>query len=274
MSAARQTSSLALVGVLLREPALLLGDASAGAHDDDPLRDRLAVLAPRLLGITVFGAAIFGLVLGSYRGDLQYAYAAIKTPMLLLIPVLIGLPAIRAFHDACEISVSWSHLALASLVSIARTAVLAAACGPILWLYLSMHPDYHRAVLAMAACLCLVGLPGLMTLLDSLPRGGRNRPLASFASVAVLGVLLAQSGWLLRPFVVRPRAEISFLRDVEADVFSSLASTGSSARGHYRGWDARGAGLLGRERQPSHDATSVEPPMVQPAEPAVEESPR
>ena len=53
---------------------------------------------------------------------------------------------------------------------------------------------------------------------------------------------------LLRPFVVRPRAEVSFLRPVEANVFTSLASTGRSARGHYRGWDARGAGLLGRER--------------------------
>lgn len=239
-----QASSLALVGVLLREPALLFGEA----QDDDQLRDRLALLAPRLLGITVVGAAIFGLVLGSYRGDLQYAYAAIKTPMLLLIPILIGLPAIRAFHDACEVSISWSRLALASLIAVARTAVLAAATGPILWLYLSMHPDYHRAILAMAGCLCLVGCPGLLTLLDSLPRGGRHRPLASFASIAVLGILLAQSGWLLRPFVVRPRAEISFLRSVEADVFSSLKSTGSSARGRYRGWEAEGAGLLGRER--------------------------
>ncbi|WP_052548222.1 hypothetical protein [Enhygromyxa salina] len=250
MSAGSPTSSLALVGVLLRDPALLLGTASADAHDEANVSDRLAVLAPRLLGITVAGAAIFGLVIGSYRGDLQYAYAAIKTPLLLLIPILIGLPAIRAFHDACEVSISWSRLALASMVAIARTAALAAACGPILWLYLSMHPDYHRAVLAMAGCLCLVGLPGLMTLLASLPGGGRHRPLASFASVAVLGVLLAQSGWLLRPFVVRPRAEISFLRDVEANVFSSLASSGSSARGHYRGWDARGAGLLGREESP------------------------
>lgn len=266
MSGAPQTSSLALVGVLLREPALLLGGEATDAQDDDLLRDRLALLAPRLLGITVVGAAIFGLVLGSYRGELQYAYAAIKTPMLLLLPILIGLPAIRAFYDACEVSISWSRLALASLISVARTAVLAAACGPILWLYLSMHPDYHRAVLAMAGCLCLVGCPGLLTLLDSLPRGGRHRPLASFASIAVLGVLLAQSGWLLRPFVVRPRANVTFLRVIEADVFSSLASTGSSARGNYRGWEARGAGLLGRDRaqrteQPNTDGarTDAEP---------------
>ena len=234
---------LELTGLLLREPERLLGRD----RDDEQTSDHLALLAPRLLAITIFGAALLGMVIGSYRGELQYLYAALKTPLLLLLPVLIGLPAIRAFHGACDVEVAWSRLALAALVSVARTSVLAAACAPVLWLYLSLHPDYHRAVLSMAGCLALVGVPGLLTLIAALPDGGRQRPLASFASVAVLGVLLAQSGWLLRPFVVRPRAEVSLLRPVEADVFSSLASTGSSARGRYGGWNAEGAGLLGRE---------------------------
>jgi hypothetical protein len=240
-----QATTLAVVGVLLRQPEQLL------ANDDDAAeRDRLALLAPRLLGITVIAAAIFGLVIGSYRGELQYLYAAIKTPALLLLPVLIGLPAIRAFHGACELEISWSRLALGALIAVARTAVLAAACGPVLWLYLSLAPDYHRAILAMSACLIAVGAPGLWTLVRALPTGGRHRPLASFASLVVLGVLLAQSGWLLRPFVVRPRAEVSFLRPVEADVFSSLASTQRAAKGDYRGWNATPGGLLGNHRNP------------------------
>lgn len=252
-------SILKLAGVLLREPERLIGRE----RDEEQTIDNLALLAPRLLAITLLGAALFGVVIGSYRGEMQYLYAALKTPLLLLIPVLIGLPAIRAFHDACEIEVAWSRLALAALVSVARTAVLATACAPVLWLYLSLHPDYHRAVLSMAACLALVGLPGLLTMIAALPEGGRQRPLASLASVAVLGILLAQSGWLLRPFVVRPRAEITLLRSVEADVFSSLASTGSSARGHYRGWEAEGAGLLGRtaasEPEPTEQEQELQP---------------
>jgi hypothetical protein len=264
MHAQPQLDTLKLAGVLLREPERLIGRD----RDDEQTLDNLALLAPRLLAITLFGASLFGVVIGSYRGDMQYLYAALKTPLLLLLPVLIGLPAIRAFHDACEIEVAWSRLALAALVSVARTAVLAAACAPVLWLYLSMHPDYHRAVLAMAACLALVGLPGLLTLIAALPEGGRQRPLASFASVVVLGILLAQSGWLLRPFVVRPRADITLLRSVEADVFSSLASTGSSARGRYFGWEAEGAGLLGRTH-------ASEPPQAEPtqAEPTQERQP-
>jgi hypothetical protein len=250
MTAADPTrSTLTLASVLLREPERLLSGADE-PDGDERLRDRLALLAPKLLLITLVCAAIFGLVLGSYRGELQYLYAALKAPLLLLLPVLIGLPAIRAFNDACEVDLPWSRLALAALIAVARTSVLAAACGPVLWLYLSLHPDYHRAVLAMAACLCLVGCPGLWTLIASLPRGGARRVLANGASVVVLGVLLAQSGWLLRPFVVRPRAEVTFLRSVEADVFTSLAGTTRSAKGDYRGWEAEGAGLLGRERGP------------------------
>jgi hypothetical protein len=232
---------LTVVGALLRQPEQLLA-----REGDDDERDRLALLAPKLLAITVVGAAIFGFVVGSYRGDLQYLYAAIKAPALLLMPVLVGLPAIRAFHGACELEVSWSRLALAASIAVARTAVLAAACAPVLWLYLSVRPDYHRAILAMSGTVLAVGALGLWTLVSALPTGGRHRPLASFATFMVLGVLLAQSGWLLRPFIVRPRAEISVLRPIEADVFSSLASTRRAAKGEYRGWTAEPGGLFGR----------------------------
>lgn len=267
-------SLLRLSGLLLRTPERIIGATTpAESEDPDHAGDRLAALAPRLLALIVFGAAIFGAVIGSYRGGLQYLYAAIKTPALLLLPVLVGLPAIRAFHDACELSVSWSRLALAALVAVARTAVLGVALAPVLWLYLSLHPDYHDAILAMAASLVAIGLPGLWTLAKSMPAGGRQRALAGVASVAVLGVLLAQSGWLLRPFVVRPRAEISFLRPIEADVFSSLASTSRSARGDYRGWDARGAGLLGRDHG-EPEAVEVEAPPARVEAPSADVDPR
>jgi hypothetical protein len=94
----------------------------------------------------------------------------------------------------------------------------------------------------------------------NLPSGGRNRPLATFASLAVMGALLAQSGWLLRPFVVRPRAEIAFVRPIESDVYSSLLSVQRSAKGDYRGWDARRGGLLAAPETP------VEPALAPPLE--------
>ena len=64
-----------------------------------------------------------------------------------------------------------------------------------------------------------------------------------------LGVVGAQTGWLLRPFVARPRAEVSFVRPVESDVFSSLHTAFDSARGRYDGWDVRAQGFLADERE-------------------------
>ena len=217
-------SLLSLCGALLRQPTALLGDDAATT------RARLTLLAPKLLAITLLGGGALGVVLGSYRGDAQLLYAGLKTPLLLLLPVLLGLPALRAFLAACEVTIEPARLALGALLSVARTALLGASTSPILWLYLSLAPDYHQAVLAMAGTLVLIGLPGLWTLLHTLPEGGEARPLAHAAALVVLGVLLAQSGWLLRPFIVRPRAEITFLRPIESNVFSSLVTTRRSAR--------------------------------------------
>ncbi len=244
MSIHPRRSILELTTTLLRDPQILIDEGEAAP------RRALAELAPRLLAITCVGASLFGLVVGSYRGGVQHVYAAIKMPALLLLPVLVGLPAIRALHAACEVRCSRARLALAALAGMARTAVLAAACAPILWLLYSINLDYHRAILVMTACLLAVGLPGLTTLTRGLPRGGQQRWLASSGTVVLLGLLLAQSGWLLRPFVVRPRAETTFLRAIEADVFSSLNATYDSSKGRYRGWSARKQGFVGAAMKP------------------------
>ncbi len=239
------SSLLALTGVLLRNPESL-----AGSENELDTQARLIELAPKLLALTLIGGAAFGMVVGSYRGSIQVIYAGMKAPLLLLLPMLIGLPALRAFLAACELRLSWSRLALASLLAVARTAVLAASTSPVLWLYLSLTPDYHRAVLAMAGVLVMVGAPGLWTLMANLPAGGRNRALAHASALVVFGVLLAQTGWLLRPFVARPRAEVTLFRPIEANVFSSLQATQRAAQGRFDGWEARGGGLLGSDVEP------------------------
>lgn len=230
-----------LVSTILRDPVSLLDRASTP--------DALAHLAPRLLGVTIVAGAIFGAVVGSYRGGLQIAYAGAKMPALLLIPALVALPAVRALWQAAEVEVPYPRIALATLVGAARTAVLAAALGPVLWLVYSVSPGYHLSVLLLAATLALVGLPGLAVVGRAVPSTGLRGWLAIGASVVVLGLTTAQTGWLLRPFVARPTAEVSFLRPVEEDVFSSVTATALSAVGVYPGWEAEPAGLLGRARK-------------------------
>ncbi len=196
-------------------------------------------LAPALLTITALGAGTFGLVVGSYRGGVQLLYAAVKSPALLLVPVLVALPALHALTGG---SVPWRRLALGGLVGMARAAVLAAAAGPALWLLYSVSPDYHLSILAMAVTLAACGLPGLAVVARLVP--GKQRIAAFLTTTLVLGLVLAQTGWLLRPWIARPTAEVSFLRPIEGDVLSSITATQRSARGQYSGWDARREGAV------------------------------
>jgi len=227
-------STLTLIATLLRAPAEVLDDRA----------DTLRQLAPRLLAITLVGAAVFGGVTGAYRGGLQILFAAIKMPILFLAPVAIGLPAVRALFAVDAEAVSWQRLGLAGLVGMARASILAAAFAPVLWLFYSLEPDYHAAIVVLALSLAVVALPGLTTLASALPRVGRRQVLATLGAVGILGVVTAQAGWVLRPFVARPTAEVAFLRPLEADVFSALDASLDSAQGRYRGWEPEQRGLI------------------------------
>lgn len=229
-------SPLTLATDVLRDPQAVI------ERHDNP--QELAAVVPPLLGVIGVTGALFGVMVGSQHGGLQPVFAGLKMPLLLVIPPLVALPAVHAMFRACGVDVGWRRLSIAALAGMARSAVLAAAIGPVLWLLYSVDVDYHSAVLAMVGAIVLAGLPGIVTFVRSLPRGGHLRALAAVGSVAALTLAFAQTGWLLRPFVARPRAEVTFLRPVEENVFTSLDATQRSAQGNYSGWDVKQRGFL------------------------------
>jgi hypothetical protein len=203
-----------LVSIVLARPQELV------ARDDDPAM--LATLAPPLLSIAVGGSCLFGLVVGTFHGGWQPLFAALKMPLVLLVPVLVTLPALRVLHAGLGEPVPTQRAALAALVGMARVAVLASALAPLLWLALSLGPSYPTAFLLMCGALVAAGLPGLVTIARCLAPGARLRPLALLATLGLVGVVIAQSGWLLRPFVVTPGAPLTVLCPVSQDVFTGL----------------------------------------------------
>lgn len=205
-----------------------------GAYVDQvEAEGRYAEEAPRLLALLVLGALVFGGVAGGYRGGLQVVFAAVKLPVLLIVPIVLVLPALRGLWGLCDVQVSYQRLALSALTGGARMALLAAAAGPVLWLAFGVL-GYHGAVLCFAGLLAVCGLPGLMVVARAVPTGGRGRWVALGGSLALLGLCTMQTGWMLRPFLLRPTAEDAvFLRAMEDDVFTALGLTTTSSVGIY-----------------------------------------
>jgi hypothetical protein len=219
------TTLLSLIITTLRSPGTVVDDATSDAQT--------AWLVPRLLLITAVGGAVFGAVVGAHHGGIQVLYAAIKMPILFLVPLAVGLPAIRALFASDDAAPPWRRVGMAGLVGAARTGILAAAASPFLWLTWSVFRDYHTAILVLAASLLLVGGQGLLTLRHALPtfRWIHVAPLG--VAAILMGLTTAQTGWVLRPFIARPSAEITFLRPIEADIGNALFRATRSATGDY-----------------------------------------
>lgn len=196
-----------------------------GVVDEHETAADLGRLAGPCLAVAGVGLAVLGAVAGSMRGDLQVAFAALKLPVLFLLPLLVALPAVHAILGACGVRVSWTRLGAAGLVAMARSGVIAIGVSPILWLLLSFGPSYRLAVLLFCATVALVGLPGPVTIARIVPGKGLMRWAAALATGAVITVAMAQSGWMLRPFVSAPDQELVFLRPVEDDVVHGLSTT-------------------------------------------------
>jgi hypothetical protein len=181
-------------------------------------------LAGPLLALLILGAGLFGAIVGSYDGGMQLLFAAVKLPLVLLIAAVVTLPALRVLHALEGEPVATWRAGLAALVGLARVALLSTALVPLYWLIYSLDPPYVLAIMMLAGGLVLAGFPGLLTVARALSPGGRFRAGPTLITIALMGLVLAQTGWMLRPFVVTPGAQLTVLCPRSGDVFQGLAN--------------------------------------------------
>ncbi len=217
--------SAAVLRRLLREPHAI---ASACRED----RDVRAIVTTSLAAIFV-GAAVFGGVIGSFRGGAQIAFAAIKVPLAVLATLAIATPAFHAI--AAGLGRPWpmrSIIALA-LAAAGRSSLTLLALSPVLWLLVDAGIGYHAAALAASFAYALAGLFAIGILIRGLGPGAFRLTTAA----AFLGIFFAvggQTSWILRPYLVRPRTEgIPFVRAREGSFADSLMRSSRSAAGIY-----------------------------------------
>lgn len=228
---------IAALNALLRNPAEV-------AHRCLEGRDQRQLVGASLFAI-VLGAAAFGAVVGSFRGDLQIAYAALKLPVALLATLVVCVPAFHVFSLALEQPRTLRATIALAITSAGRGALLLLALSPLLWLVIDFGASYHESALLAASCYGLAGLMSLGILVRGLGTGGKQL-LSGVASVALFLAVSGQTSWILRPYLGRPsQAEIPFLRAREGGFTDAVWQSQRSMRGVYdlqETWDVPARG--------------------------------
>ena len=195
-----------------------------------------------LLLVLVLGAGAFGAVIGTYRGGIQILYCAIKVPLLLLATLIVCSPAFVALARAFGTGLAAREVITVTLAACARFALVLAGLAPVVWL-LAGWLGYHGVVVTLVLACGVAGLAASTLLFGGLGRRAGGAWLAGMAFVTVFGLVGAQTSWLLRPFLVRPRTtHVPFLRHLEGDLFHAAQTSVRSAAGTY---DEEGGAWLG-----------------------------
>jgi len=218
---------LAMIDLLLRDRAAIGARVRAG-------HDTVAILRTMVATIAV-AMAIVGAALGSYRGGVQIAYAAIKLPLVLLGTAALSAPALSAIGAALgRRSRLGVDLALV-MTALGFGALLLAACTPLILLGRAADLSYHDMILGTVSVFAVAGLAALQLIVRVIAdEGGPGCRSAVVGLCLVFALVGGQLSWALRPYLVRPRApEPVFVRPVDGSLFDALANTLRSAQGIY-----------------------------------------
>lgn len=204
-------------------------------------QENLAPLVAASLGAIVLGAAVFGGVVGGYRGGIQVLFAGLKVPLAMLGALVLCVPAYHALGTALGRPLPLRSIVALTVTAAARASLVLLALCPGLWLFIDLGTSYHGAALLAALVYALAGLTSLSILLHALhQRGGGSllglfQTLTTMLAFALVFLLAsAQTSWLLRPYLVRPRTEeVPLLRRVEGGVGDALFRSTRSAAGMY-----------------------------------------
>jgi hypothetical protein len=218
-------SALGPIGLLLRNPA----EVARRCIEEENLRP----LVLSALCAMVIGAAVFGGVVGSFRGGIQIGYGAIKIPIALTAAILASIPAFHAIAASLGRAYPIRTVIALTVTSAGRAGLVLLAFAPVLWLAFDLGVGYHSAALAGTLAYALAGLSALGVILRGLGHG-KHKITTALAFVLVFLAAAAQTGWMFRPYLVRPQTEeVPFVRAREGGVVDSLYRSGRSAVGVF-----------------------------------------
>lgn len=219
--------ALGLFDTLLRDRGAILDRIAAGQDLAATMRVMVATIAVAM--------AVVGAALGTYRGDLQIAYAAIKLPLVLLGTAALSAPALTAIGAALGREPRLGADLVLVTTALAFGALVLAACTPLILFGRAIDLSYHAMIMLIVIAFTIAGFAALRIVMRALDiEGAKGWRVATFGLAVVFSLVGGQLSWALRPYLVRPRTpEVTFLRPLEGSLYDAITGAASSVRGRY-----------------------------------------
>jgi hypothetical protein len=218
---------------------------------DDLRSGRLEVPVRTLVQLGLLLGAGYGVFMGLFavlRGGagswLQLFAAVVKVPLLFLLTLCVTFPSLYAFSALNQSSLRFAPLLRLMLVAIAIDLAVLASLGPVLGFFTLSTDSYpfmivlNVAIFAIAGCISLGLLrratetifaapppePAEVERTRSSAAQQRSRTVLN-VWVIVYGVVGAQMGWILRPFIGAPGKPFEWFRDRDSNFLLALLQT-------------------------------------------------
>ncbi len=202
---------------------------------------RVDLSAPRLVLATLVCGAVFGLCLGLFAatgetsdGAWQLLSSALKVPLLFLLTLLVTFPSLYVFATLAGSRLTLLPTLRLLVGAVAVNGAVLASFGPVVAFFTLFTTSYPFIVLLDVAFFVLSGAVSLGFLSravgvlfgDAAQGGSQGRAKLVFRTwLLIYGVVGAQMGWLLRPFVGNPAMEfVLFRHRRDSTIFEALAN--------------------------------------------------
>jgi hypothetical protein len=171
----------------------------------------------------IAGAALYGAVLGAWRGGPQVVYAAVKLPLVLLVTSLLTLAFNWLTGFLLGLRIGVVKAAATNFLVLATAALLLASLAPVAGLFVLSAPPpglderttHNLLYLLHTGLVGLSGLAGTVVLWRALVRltGQPGQAARIFVIWTVtFAVVGGEVAWALRPFVGSIYYPVAFLR--------------------------------------------------------------
>lgn len=215
----------------------------------DELREgRVPVPVTTLVVASLLCGALYGVCMGLYaatggieRGWQQFVASATKVPLLFLFTLVVTFPSLYVFGALAGSKLRMKDMLRLLVASVAVNLAVLASFGPVTVFFTVFTTSYAFISLLNVVFFILSGLVGLGFLaravhavFEQVPEGEKtSRAGAKSQSrarlifrvwIVIYGIVGAQMGWILRPFIGNPELDFVWFRhDRQSNFFAAMA---------------------------------------------------